>query len=91
MEARVPGRAWLEFRITAEDGGSRLMQRALYAPRGVFGRLYWWALLPIHPFVFTSMVAALAEDAERLAAAGVEAAGVEAAPPAVGEPPTRHQ
>ncbi len=73
MESKVPGRAWLEFRITERPGGSTVTQRALFAPRGVWGRLYWWVLLPIHPFVFTSQVAAIAKDAEDLARRGSEA------------------
>lgn len=73
-EMRVPGRAWLEFRITAEaDGrGSCLTQRALFAPRGLAGRVYWWVLVPIHPFIFNSMITELGRMAERAAALGHE-------------------
>lgn len=64
-EMRVPGDAWLEFRIEPRgDGGSLLTQRALFAPRGLSGRLYWLAMLPFHPLIFTSMVKRLARQAE---------------------------
>ena len=64
---RVPGRAWLEFRVEPrEHGGSHLTQRALFAPKGLFGRLYWLAMAPFHPLIFKSMVVKLARDAEQL-------------------------
>ena len=65
-EMIMPGRAWLEFRVKPDGDGSRITQRALFAPKGVPGRLYWWMLLPIHPFIFRSMVATLGRDAEDL-------------------------
>ena len=66
-EMRVPGEAWLEFRIQPRrSGGSRLVQRSLVAPRGLLGRLYWLAMAPFHPPIFKSMVLALARDAERV-------------------------
>lgn len=67
-EMKLPGRAWLEFRIEAVGRGSCLTQRALFAPRGLPGRAYWYAALPLHAFLFSSMVAKLARDAEELAA-----------------------
>lgn len=75
MESKVPGKAWLEFSIIERGGeaASHVTQRALYSPRGVWGRLYWWVLLPIHPFVFTSQIAAIAKDAEEQARKGQQA------------------
>ncbi|MET0421283.1 MAG: SDR family oxidoreductase [Acidimicrobiia bacterium] len=69
-EMRVPGSAWLELSVTEEDGGAHLRQRALFAPRGLAGHLYWWAVWPFHGIVFGSMLrdvaaAALAEPALR--------------------------
>ena len=85
-EMRVPGRAWLEWRIDATATGSRLTQRALFAPRGLLGRLYWWAMAPFHPPIFATMVTALARDAEALARVGGVSAptssGGRTAPPA---------
>ena len=39
--------------------GSRLRSTALYRPRGLFGRLYWWLLLPLHRYIFSGMNAAI--------------------------------
>ncbi|WP_368499571.1 SDR family oxidoreductase [Herbiconiux sp. A18JL235] len=55
-EMRVPGRAWLEMRATpAEGGGSVYDQRAIFFPRGLGGRLYWFAILPFHGVIFNGM------------------------------------
>lgn len=66
-EMIVPGEAWLEFRIEPGDaGGSLLTQRALFAPRGLLGRLYWLAMMPFHPLIFTTMARTLAAQAAQL-------------------------
>lgn len=62
-EMRLPGEAWLEWRITEEEGGTRLQQRALYHPRGLWGRAYWYALLPFHALIFGRLARALAAEA----------------------------
>ncbi len=67
-EMRVPGEAWLEFRIDDFEGGSRLIQRARFHPRGLFGRLYWTVLVPFHGLIFPRMARKLAREGERFAA-----------------------
>ncbi|MFA9432195.1 SDR family oxidoreductase [Egicoccus sp. AB-alg2] len=67
-EMKVPGAAWLEFRIEPDGDGSRLEQRARFHPRGLFGRLYWRVLTPFHALIFPRMARQLAREAERLAA-----------------------
>lgn len=58
---RLPGRAWLDFEVTpVADGSSRLIQRAEFEPRGVLGRLYWYALRPVHAVMFAGMIRAIA-------------------------------
>ena len=53
---RVPGRAWLELAAAAaSDGGSDYRQRAVFFPKGLAGRLYWWAILPFHGVIFEGM------------------------------------
>ncbi|HSF85115.1 MAG TPA: SDR family oxidoreductase [Acidimicrobiia bacterium] len=63
-EMKLPGDAWLEWRITDEDGMRTLHQTAYFRPRGLFGRLYWYAMLPFHAFIFGSMAASIAAAAE---------------------------
>ena len=56
-EMKLPGEAWLEFKI-AKD---KLYQRAVFRPKGVWGRLYWYSVLPFHGFIFKGMIKALVE------------------------------
>ena len=56
-EMKLPGEAWLEFRIENHE----LRQTATFRPLGVWGRLYWYAVLPFHGFIFQGMVDRLVE------------------------------
>lgn len=56
-EMKLPGEAWLEFKIVKD----KLYQRAVFRPKGVWGRLYWYMVLPFHAFVFKGMINALVE------------------------------
>lgn len=53
-EMKVPGEAWLEFKIrnTPEPV---LVQTATFRPRGLWGRIYWYAMMPAHFFIFKRM------------------------------------
>ncbi len=64
VEMRLPGKAWLEFEAIPELGGTRLIQRALFEPRGLAGTLYWYALCPAHRVIFRQMVQKIAQLAE---------------------------
>jgi uncharacterized protein YbjT (DUF2867 family) len=65
-EMRLPGRAWLQFDVTPRaGGGSVIRQTAIFDPRGVFGRLYWYALVPIHHYVFAGMLRGIGRAAAR--------------------------
>ncbi len=63
-EMRVPGRAWLQYEIEPTDDGCRLVQTALFEPRGLSGRLYWYLLLPVHLLIFRGTIRELARRAE---------------------------
>lgn len=52
-EMKLPGEAWLEFKI---DEKTNLTQTATFRPLGVMGRLYWYAVLPFHGFIFNGMI-----------------------------------
>lgn len=66
-EMKVPGLAWLEFRVEPDGTGTRLHQRAVFFPHGLGGRLYWLAVLPFHGIVFPGMAQGIAERAAALA------------------------
>ena len=61
-DLKLPGRGWLEFEVTPLDGGRRSMirQTATFDPRGLLGRAYWYAVLPIHSLMFRGMIERIA-------------------------------
>jgi uncharacterized protein YbjT (DUF2867 family) len=63
-EMRLPGRAWLQFEVTPEGGGSLIRQTAEFDPVGLGGLLYWYALWPAHQLVFAGMLRNIARAAE---------------------------
>jgi hypothetical protein len=63
-EMRLPGRAWLQFEVTPRDGGSRIRQTAIFDPKGLAGRAYWYGLWPIHALVFRGMLRRIRRAAE---------------------------
>lgn len=54
-EMKLPGEAWLEFKIVEKNGKNFLQQTATFRPKGLLGRLYWYSVLPFHYFVFDGM------------------------------------
>lgn len=58
-EMKLPGEAWLEFKI---DENNVLYQIATFRPRGLWGRLYWYSVLPFHFFIFGGMIKNIANS-----------------------------
>lgn len=56
-EMRLPGEAWLDFKVKDD----RLIQTATFRPRGLMGRLYWYSVYPFHGFIFDGMIDKLVE------------------------------
>jgi uncharacterized protein YbjT (DUF2867 family) len=56
-EMKMPGLAWLEFELAVDEatGESVVTQTATYAPKGLWGHLYWWLVFPMHGIVLPSM------------------------------------
>lgn len=52
-EMKIPGEAWLEFKI---DEDNILHQKATFRPRGLLGRIYWYIMLPFHYFIFNGLI-----------------------------------
>lgn len=57
-EMKLPGEAWLEFKMQ----NNRIVQTATFRPLGLAGRLYWYSLLPFHGFIFGGMIKRIAES-----------------------------
>jgi uncharacterized protein YbjT (DUF2867 family) len=69
-EMKLPGEADLEFRIESlGPGRCVLRQTALFLPRGLFGHLYWYAVMPFHFIVFRGMLGGIRRDARQIYAA----------------------
>ena len=60
-QMKVPGTAWLEFKIENDT----LIQSAYFYPKGVWGRLYWYSMIPLHYFVFNNMIKSIVKKAQR--------------------------
>lgn len=54
-EMKLPGEAWLEFKIIERHGETFLSQIATFRPKGLLGRLYWALMFPFHIFIFKGM------------------------------------
>jgi len=64
-EMRLPGRAWLEFEVTGENGASIIRQTAVFDPAGLTGLAYWYLVYPVHKLVFAGMLRGIARAAHR--------------------------
>ena len=62
-EMILPGKAWLEFTVDSVDGKTRVVQEAIFAPRGLGGQLYWYSVLPLHVFLFPTMLRNIVKSA----------------------------
>lgn len=60
-EMRLPGEAWLEFEVRDNNGESQLVQTATFRPLGLWGRVYWYAVLPFHGLIFPQMARRIVE------------------------------
>jgi uncharacterized protein YbjT (DUF2867 family) len=67
-EMKVPGKAWLQFDAIPipETGETKLVQTAYFDPKGLFGILYWYSLLPIHRVIFAGMIRKIRDLAEKI-------------------------
>ncbi|OGP52739.1 MAG: hypothetical protein A2Y65_07490 [Deltaproteobacteria bacterium RBG_13_52_11] len=56
-EMKLPGRAWLEFIVEADtEETTKLSVKAYYQPFGFWGKVYWYACLPLHIFIFNDLI-----------------------------------
>ncbi|MCM8532576.1 MAG: SDR family oxidoreductase [Lentisphaeraceae bacterium] len=64
-EMKVPGKAWLQFKIEpTENGKFMLYQTAFFEPKGVFGLFYWYMLYPAHKIIFSGLINRISEFSE---------------------------
>ncbi len=63
-EMLLPGEAWLEWTITTKGPVTTLAQSARFKPKGLWGRVYWYGVLPFHAFVFPGLLKGVLAEAE---------------------------
>jgi len=74
-EMRLPGIAWHEYRILDDGVATILEQRSLFQPRGLWGRLYWYALAPMHALLYPRMIRRIVREAEHFFVGARSASG----------------
>ncbi|NNE54978.1 MAG: SDR family oxidoreductase, partial [Flavobacteriales bacterium] len=57
-EMKLPGEAWLEFKMVNDQ----LLQTATFRPKGLAGRIYWFAVWPFHGLIFNGLIQRLAKS-----------------------------
>lgn len=55
-EMKIPGKAWLEFKISPIEEANNLSVTAYFEPKGIWGKLYWYNMLPFHHFIFKDLI-----------------------------------
>ncbi len=65
-EMKLPGEAWLEFRIMKLKNKLQIRQVATFRPKGIWGRIYWFSVLPFHYFIFNGMINNLIKKQQQL-------------------------
>jgi uncharacterized protein YbjT (DUF2867 family) len=62
-EMKLPGRAWLEFRVSPAADGNDLSVTSYFEPRGSAGKAYWYTFVPLHHFIFDNLIAQIEKRA----------------------------
>jgi hypothetical protein len=64
-EMKLPGRAWLYFEVGPNQKGAEVRMTAVFDPIGLWGRVYWYSIYPLHYLVFNSMFKGIVREIER--------------------------
>jgi len=64
-ELKLPGRAWLQWEIKDAPKGCLLIQKAVFAPLGLWGMLYWYGFYPIHNVILGSLARAIIDSSKK--------------------------
>ena len=60
LEMKQPGRGWLEFEVVGNGSSSTVRLTAMYDPRGLLGRIYWYLISPVHKRIFSGILRGIA-------------------------------
>ncbi len=67
-EMRLPGEGWLQYELEPQEDGTLVRQTAVFDPKGVLGRAYWYLVLPFHHFVFEGTLRGIDRECRALVA-----------------------
>ncbi len=65
-EMKVPGEGWLQYELAEDGDGTLVRQTAVFDAKGIWGRLYWYVVLPFHHFVFNGTLKGIARECRAL-------------------------
>ncbi len=65
-EMKAPGEGWLQYELSPDADGTLVRQTALFDAKGIWGRLYWYAVLPLHHFVFNGTLEGIRRECTAL-------------------------
>ena len=65
-EMVMPGRGWLQYELLPGEWGTLVRQTATFDAKGLLGRLYWYAVLPFHHFVFNGTLKGIEKECRAL-------------------------
>lgn len=68
MEMKAPGAGVLEFGVVDDGDVRQVSMHAYFHPAGVWGLLYWYALMPFHAWLFNGTVREVAARADGMPA-----------------------
>ena len=64
MKLKSPGEAWLKFEAIEDVSNSYIVMTAIFEPKGIWGYLYWYSILPLHLIIFKDLMIALKNESE---------------------------
>jgi len=66
-EMKLPGKGWLQYKVKPiDDGKSELTQTAYFAPKGLFGYVYWYSIFILHKLIFSGLIDRIVDRARTL-------------------------
>ena len=62
----MPGEGWLQYELVPGEDGTTVRQTAIFHPKGLLGRAYWYSVLPFHHFVFNGTLKGIRRECRAL-------------------------
>ena len=66
MTLKTPGEAWLKFEAIDDVTHSYIVMTAIFEPKGIWGYLYWYSILPLHKLIFKDLMISLKKECDMI-------------------------